>query len=110
MVFQIRILLLILKADFLFFTALIYLRIHFYSTIFNPNTLKGIFRVSRDEIMTVKELADYLKIAEKTAYRFASEGKVPGFKVGSAWRFKKAEIDAWIKRQSEDNIANKDTE
>lgn len=54
-----------------------------------------------DDIMTVKELADYLKIAEKTAYRFASEGKVPGFKVGSAWHFKKEEIDAWIKRQSE---------
>ena len=54
-----------------------------------------------NDIMTVKELADYLKIAEKTAYRFASEGKVPGFKVGSAWRFKKEEIDAWIKRQSE---------
>lgn len=61
-----------------------------------------------DDIMTVKELADYLKIAEKTAYRFASEGKVPGFKVGSAWRFKKAEIDAWIKRQSEDNTSHKD--
>ena len=43
-----------------------------------------------DDIMTVKELADYLKIAEKTAYRFASEGKVPGFKVGSACRFAKA--------------------
>ena len=56
-----------------------------------------------DDIMTVKELADYLKIAEKTAYRFASQGKVPGFKVGSAWRFKKEEIDSWIKRQSEGN-------
>ena len=56
-----------------------------------------------DDIMTVKELADYLKIAEKTAYRFASEGKVPGFKVGSAWRFKKEEIESWIKRQSEGN-------
>lgn len=52
-----------------------------------------------DEILTVKELADYLKIAEKTAYRFVSEGKVPGFKVGSAWRFRKAEIDRWIKQQ-----------
>lgn len=52
-----------------------------------------------DEIMTVKELADYLKIAEKTAYRFAAEGKVPGFKVGSAWRFRRAEIDRWIKAQ-----------
>ena len=61
-----------------------------------------------DDIMTVKELADYLKIAEKTAYRFASEGKVPGFKVGSAWRFKKEEIDAWIKRQSEENTSQKE--
>lgn len=60
--------------------------------------------MSGDEILTVKELADYLKIAEKTAYRFASEGKVPSFKVGSAWRFKKTEIDAWIKRQSEGSI------
>jgi len=49
-----------------------------------------------DDIMTVKELTVYLKIAEKTAYRFASEGKVPGFKVGSAWRFRKSEIDRWI--------------
>lgn len=60
-----------------------------------------------DEIMTVKELADYLKIAEKTAYRFAAEKKLPGFKVGSAWRFKKDEIDAWIKRQSEANTIKK---
>ena len=52
-----------------------------------------------DEILTVKELAEYLKIAEKTAYRFVSEGKIPAFKVGSAWRFRKAEIDRWIKQQ-----------
>lgn len=54
-----------------------------------------------DEIMTVKELAEYLKIAEKTAYRFVAEGKIPSFKVGSAWRFRQKEIDAWIKKQSE---------
>lgn len=53
-----------------------------------------------DEIMTVREVAKYLKIAEKTAYRFASEGKVPAFKVGNAWRFKKTEIEAWIEQQS----------
>ena len=51
------------------------------------------------DIMTMKELADYLKIAEKTAYRFASEKKVPGFKVGNAWRFRKSEVDKWIKEQ-----------
>jgi excisionase family DNA binding protein len=53
------------------------------------------------DIMTMKELADYLKIAEKTAYRFASEKKVPGFKVGNAWRFRKSEVDNWIKKQEE---------
>ena len=55
--------------------------------------------MSDDEIMTVKELAEYLKIAEKTAYRFVAEGKIPGFKVGSAWRFRKKEIDRWINEQ-----------
>ena len=53
-----------------------------------------------DDIMTVKELADYLKLAEKTAYRFASEGKVSGFKVGGSWRSRKSEIDQWAKKQS----------
>ena len=55
--------------------------------------------MTEDEILTTKELAAYLKIAEKTAYRSASEGKIPGFKVGSAWRFRKSEIDFWIKNQ-----------
>lgn len=59
-----------------------------------------------DEILTVKELAEYLKIAEKTAYRFVSEGKIPAFKVGSAWRFRKAEIDRWIAAQEKTNIKN----
>jgi excisionase family DNA binding protein len=59
--------------------------------------------MSDDAILTIKELAKYLKIAEKTAYRFASEGKVPGFKVGSAWRFRKSEIDRWISDQEQRN-------
>ena len=54
---------------------------------------------SESDIMTVKDLATYLKIAEKTAYRFASDKKIPGFKVGNAWRFRKSEIDDWIKKQ-----------
>jgi len=52
------------------------------------------------DIMTVKEVADYLKITEKTAYRLAAEGKIPGFKVGGAWRFRQTEIDKWIDAQS----------
>ncbi|EGR2414866.1 methylation-associated defense system helix-turn-helix domain-containing protein MAD1 [Vibrio cholerae] len=52
-----------------------------------------------DQILTLKEVAAYLKLAEKTAYRLASEGKLPGFKVGGSWRFKREDLDAWIDTQ-----------
>ena len=52
-----------------------------------------------DEILTLKEVAQYLKLAEKTAYRLAAEGKLPGFKVGGSWRFKKEDIEHWIEQQ-----------
>jgi excisionase family DNA binding protein len=60
-----------------------------------------------DDIMTVKELADYLKIAKKMAYRFASANRVPDFKVGTAWRFKQTGIDARIKEKSRKKIKDK---
>lgn len=49
-----------------------------------------------EQILTIKEVADFLKLTEKTAYRLAAEGKLPGFKVGGSWRFKQSDIDAWI--------------
>ena len=52
-----------------------------------------------DEILTLKEVAEYLKLAEKTAYRLAAEGKLPGFKVGGSWRFKEADIENWIEEK-----------
>lgn len=56
-----------------------------------------------DEILTLKEVAAYLKLAEKTAYRLASEGKLPGFKVGGSWRFKKEDIEQWIAQKKQEN-------
>ncbi|TOD30839.1 DNA-binding protein [Vibrio parahaemolyticus] len=52
-----------------------------------------------DQILTLKEVAAYLKLAEKTAYRLASEGKLPGFKVGGSWRFKRTDLEVWIEAQ-----------
>ena len=52
-----------------------------------------------DEILTLKEVAEYLKLADKTAYRLAAEGKLPGFKVGGSWRFKAGDIDRWIEEK-----------
>ena len=63
--------------------------------------------MNNDKILTIKELAIYLKIAEKTAYRFVCEGKLPGFRVGSAWRFKKQLIDEWININNNKTMAFK---
>lgn len=57
--------------------------------------------VMPEEILTLKEVAEYLKLAEKTAYRLAAEGKIPGFKVGGSWRFRKDAIENWIDQQTE---------
>ena len=53
------------------------------------------------EIMTVQEVADYLRLNGMTIYRLAQEGKIPALKVGRSWRFKRALIDEWLRRESE---------
>jgi excisionase family DNA binding protein len=60
-----------------------------------------------DDILTIHDLANYLKINEKTAYRLVSEGKIPGFKVGGSWRFNRDEIVSWAKsKQKESDKTN----
>ena len=51
------------------------------------------------DILTVRDLAVYLKIKPITIYKYVSIGKIPGFKVGASWRFKKHTIDSWIKEK-----------
>jgi len=52
-----------------------------------------------NDIITIKEVSAYLKLAEKTAYRLAAQGKIPGFKIGGSWRFRKSEIEDWLEKQ-----------
>lgn len=52
------------------------------------------------DIMTITEVAEYLKVAERTLYRLASAKSIPAFKVGGTWRFLRTEIDSWIKQQT----------
>lgn len=49
-----------------------------------------------DEILTIDEVAAYLKAGKRTVYRLASSGKIPAFKLGGTWRFRRAELDQWI--------------
>jgi excisionase family DNA binding protein len=54
-----------------------------------------------EQILTLKEVATYLKLTEKTAYRLAAEKKLPGFKVGGSWRFKASDLEDWIEQQKD---------
>lgn len=58
---------------------------------------------SGGEILTIKEVADCLKVTERTIYRLAGAKRIPAFKVGGTWRFSRIDIDRWIGQQSVGN-------
>ena len=47
-------------------------------------------------VLTVRELAGYLRVHQSTVYRLLREQKLPSFRVGSAWRFNREEIERWM--------------
>lgn len=49
-----------------------------------------------DEILTLDEVAIYLKAGKRTVYRLAQNGELPAFKLGGTWRFRRWELDEWI--------------
>ena len=54
------------------------------------------------DVLTIDELADYLRISRSTLYKLAQEGRVPCQKVGRHWRFRKQAIDRWLERGGAD--------
>ena len=48
------------------------------------------------EIMTIEEVANYLRVSERTVYDWAQKGELPGGKIGTTWRFKSADIEKWV--------------
>ena len=48
------------------------------------------------EILTLDEVAAYLKAGKRTVYRLAASGKLPAFKLGGTWRFRRGDLDQWI--------------
>ena len=52
-----------------------------------------------DPILTIKDVADYLKVNERTIYRLAASSELPGFKLGNSWRFKQSELEQYIAAQ-----------
>lgn len=52
------------------------------------------------EVMNIRQASHYLGISPDTLYKYLSAAKVPAFKLGNRWRFKKTTLDRWMERQS----------
>ena len=48
------------------------------------------------EILTIEEVARYLRVSERTVYEWAQKGEIPAGKIGTVWRFKKDDIESWV--------------
>lgn len=53
-----------------------------------------------EELITIQQVADYLKVDRFTVYRLVTKKRIPAFKVGGQWRFKQEMIDSWLMRNS----------
>jgi len=51
-------------------------------------------------LMTIKDVADYLRLSKVTVYKMTRQGKIPASKIGKQWRYNKSEIDSWLKQKS----------
>ena len=52
------------------------------------------------EVMNLREASDYLGVSPDALYKYLAEGKIPAFKLGNRWKFKKSRLDAWMEQQS----------
>ncbi len=58
------------------------------------------------EIMTIEEVAAYLKLTPQTIYTWAQEKKIPAAKLGKEWRFKRSIVDAWFNRHIDEKFSH----
>ncbi len=56
-------------------------------------------RLAPNEILTIDEVADYLRLTPQTIYKWAQERRIPAVKLGKEWRFRRSVIDKWFDDQ-----------
>ena len=57
------------------------------------------------EIMTIEEVAAYLRVSERTVYDWAQKGDLPGGKLGTTWRFKREDVENWVNSRLSNKVA-----
>ena len=63
-----------------------------------------------DDILTIEEVAKYLRVSERTVYDWAQKGEIPSGKIGTVWRFKKSEIEKWVNERLSSGGKSNDSE
>lgn len=58
-----------------------------------------------DDILTIEEVAKYLRVSDRTVYDWAQKGEIPAGKIGTVWRFKKSEVENWVNARLSSNSA-----
>ena len=53
--------------------------------------------IMEDRWLSLKEITEYLGIRRETVYRWIEQREMPGHRIGKLWKFKKDEVDAWVK-------------
>jgi excisionase family DNA binding protein len=52
------------------------------------------------EVMNIRQASQYLGVSPDTLYKYVNEQKIPAFKLGNRWRFKKSRLDQWMEEKS----------
>ena len=52
------------------------------------------------EVMDIREASEYLGVSRAGLYKYIHEGRIPAFKLGNRWKFKKSVLDQWMEKQS----------
>ena len=64
-----------------------------------------------DDILTIEEVAKYLRVSDRTVYDWAQKGEIPAGKIGTVWRFKKSEVENWVNAKlSSSSLSQNDSE
>lgn len=66
--------------------------------------------LDNDKIMTLEEVAEYLRVKPQTIYTWAQEKKIPAAKLGKEWRFRKSMIDRWFNGFIDEKFKNSDSD
>lgn len=63
-----------------------------------------------DDILTIEEVAKYLRVSDRTVYDWAQKGEIPAGKIGTVWRFKKSEVENWVNERLSSSSNTKKTD